>query len=208
MFPPAAAAGRDGREAQEKKGQKVKRSKGQKAKRGRATTARIWPCSQNSKACLQAMMGGMDVAAVASPWIMEGWLASLHLAVGTAQSNQPASRFREDEEGAEPQPPATLLRQQGRSEAPRGDGLVTVRQIACQSQCQRGNLTVRAFHPGSSKRNCWHLQGWPRPTTKAPELFGSPMAGAPLAETGKPPGSINATTHHINSPRSIGTRGT
>lgn len=52
--------------------------KKKKVKRGRATTARIWPCSQNSKACLQAMMGGMDVAAVASPWIMEGWLASFH----------------------------------------------------------------------------------------------------------------------------------
>lgn len=65
MFPAAAAAaaGRDEREPKKKK-----KTKGDVPQ----PTARIWPCSQNCKACLQAMMGGMDVAAVASPWIMEG----------------------------------------------------------------------------------------------------------------------------------------
>jgi len=71
-------------------------------------------------------MGGMDVAAAALPWIMEGWLASFHrscrasnvpasktycwlglkirpflFTFGAAEPNQPVPRFREDDEGAE-----------------------------------------------------------------------------------------------------------
>lgn len=51
------------------------------------------------------------------------------------------------------------------------------------------------------------LQGWPRPTTKPPEFW---LADGRCSSRGdrKAPGSINVTTHHINSPRSIGTRGT
>lgn len=61
MFPAAAAAAAAGRDEREPKKKKVKR--------GRATTdcphLAMFPKLQ---ACLQAMMGGMDIAAVASPW--------------------------------------------------------------------------------------------------------------------------------------------
>lgn len=176
-------------------------------------------------------MGGMDVAAVASPWIMEGWLASFHrpcrasnlpasktcrcvepflLAFGTAESNQPASKFREDDEGASrattsSDPSVTT----GMTHCERGTDVMSDKSLA-KSQCQRGNLTVRPIHPGSSKRNCWHkYAGMAAPTTKAPELFGSPMAGAPLLSRRPESPRLHQRhdgTHHINSPRSIGTQ--
>lgn len=206
MFP--AAGGRDDREAQDRK-------KRQKGTCHSCPHLAMFPKLQS--ACLQAMMGGMHVAAVASPWIMEGWLASFHrpcratnlpasktcccvepflLAFGTAESNQPASKFREDDEGASrattsSDPSVTA----GMTHCERGTDVMSDKSLANHSASGEISPYAPSTPAVPNAIVGISMQGWPHRQRKHPSFLARRWQVL-LSSRGdrKAPGSINVTT--------------